>query len=209
MVRDDNAKAVWKEAVKELVHDDEKAIALERGRPQTLRLSMLYALLDGSPIIHLEHLKAALAVWHYCEASAKSLFGGSSSATATAKDKPPDELPPHAKLLSLIRSRKEGVTKTDAHALFNRHRKAEDIDADFRLLEDGFIVPMNGRWYAKESFKGGGVAEMINAVEPLADGEERISEPQNETPFSDEAPTPDAFLAGLMRICEEAERGLL
>jgi hypothetical protein len=48
--------------------------ATERGRPQVVRLSMLYALLDGSDTINESHLRAALAVWRYCEESALRLF---------------------------------------------------------------------------------------------------------------------------------------
>ena len=36
---------------------------------------MLYALLDGSAVIRLEHLQAALAIWRYCEESARLIFG--------------------------------------------------------------------------------------------------------------------------------------
>jgi|SRR5215469_11474531 len=36
---------------------------------------MLYAIAEGSPTIELVHLKAALAVWQYCEDSAKYIFG--------------------------------------------------------------------------------------------------------------------------------------
>lgn len=48
---------------------------LARKDPQILRLSLVYALLDGSDLIDLEHLRAAQAVWDYCEASARYVFG--------------------------------------------------------------------------------------------------------------------------------------
>ena len=37
--------------------------------------SVIYALLDQSLEIRWPHLKAALAVWRYCEQSARWLFG--------------------------------------------------------------------------------------------------------------------------------------
>ncbi len=40
-----------------------------------LRLSLLYALLDCSSTIRVEHLQAALAVWDYCEVSVRYIFG--------------------------------------------------------------------------------------------------------------------------------------
>ena len=46
-----------------------------RAEAQVLRLSVLYAALDGADAIGLPHLKAALAVWEYCEASARHIFG--------------------------------------------------------------------------------------------------------------------------------------
>jgi hypothetical protein len=48
---------------------------LGRSVAHVLRLSMLYALLNGSVVIQEEHLIAALALWEYCEDSAAYLFG--------------------------------------------------------------------------------------------------------------------------------------
>lgn len=46
-----------------------------RAEAQCLRLSVVYALLDGSNVIDIEHLEAAYAVWEFCEASAVYVFG--------------------------------------------------------------------------------------------------------------------------------------
>jgi hypothetical protein len=46
-----------------------------RGEAQTLRLSMLYALLDEQQKVGPEHLEAALAVWRYSARSVIYLFG--------------------------------------------------------------------------------------------------------------------------------------
>ena len=46
-----------------------------RAEAQVLRLSLVYALLEGVDQIDVPHLKAALAVWEYCEASAAYIFG--------------------------------------------------------------------------------------------------------------------------------------
>ncbi|MEO8628071.1 MAG: hypothetical protein ABI612_08205 [Betaproteobacteria bacterium] len=47
-----------------------------RAEAVTLRLALIYALLDGDVVIGAaEHLRAALAVWHYCEQSARLIFG--------------------------------------------------------------------------------------------------------------------------------------
>ena len=39
---------------------------------------MIYAILDGQTEIGVAHLNAALAVWDYCQASAKHIFGEAS-----------------------------------------------------------------------------------------------------------------------------------
>jgi hypothetical protein len=49
-----------------------------RAEAHVLRLSLLYALLDSSNVIRPEHLRAALAVWDYCERSIGHIFGGAS-----------------------------------------------------------------------------------------------------------------------------------
>jgi hypothetical protein len=46
-----------------------------RSEAQAVRLALVYALLDGRDEIDEPHLKAALAVWEYCEASAAHIFG--------------------------------------------------------------------------------------------------------------------------------------
>jgi hypothetical protein len=46
-----------------------------RAEAHVLRLSLIYALLDGGEEIRWPHLEAALAVWQYAEDSAKFIFG--------------------------------------------------------------------------------------------------------------------------------------
>ncbi len=47
-----------------------------RAEAQTMRLAVLYALLDGERrMIRVEHLRAGLALWRYCEQSAAYVFG--------------------------------------------------------------------------------------------------------------------------------------
>lgn len=95
-----------------------------RGEAQTLRLAVLYAVLDRSRTIDLPHLKAALAVWRYAEESALHIFGdltGDEVADkiAAALEEEPDE----------------GLTRTDLFHLFKRHKSRDRIDAALTLLE--------------------------------------------------------------------------
>jgi hypothetical protein len=46
-----------------------------RAEAQTIRLALIYALLDRAPQIDRNHLDAALAVWSFCETSAQYVFG--------------------------------------------------------------------------------------------------------------------------------------
>ncbi len=50
---------------------------IARDSAQALRLSVIYALLDGSRDIDICHLDAAFAVWSYCRESARIIFGDS------------------------------------------------------------------------------------------------------------------------------------
>ncbi len=50
-------------------------ILTSRAEAHVLRLSLIYALLDGSPVIALAHHTAALALWEYAERSARYIFG--------------------------------------------------------------------------------------------------------------------------------------
>ena len=83
MARSVAASAFWTELYPHLTAEDRAglyAAATGRAEAQALRLSMLYALLDGSPIIDTPHLQAAVALWDYCDASAKIIFGHSETA---------------------------------------------------------------------------------------------------------------------------------
>jgi hypothetical protein len=50
---------------------------LARAEAQVRRLACLYALLDLSPVVRVEHLQAALALWKYFEETVRYVFGNS------------------------------------------------------------------------------------------------------------------------------------
>jgi hypothetical protein len=79
MERDEQAKIAWDAVWDDLTEDRPGMVGclLARAEAQVLRLSMIYALLDGSAVIKHEHLNAALAFWQYVEASVWYLFGTS------------------------------------------------------------------------------------------------------------------------------------
>ncbi|MBC7343072.1 MAG: hypothetical protein H5U02_11650 [Clostridia bacterium] len=97
---------------------------IARAAPQVLRLSLIYALLDLSPAIRREHLEAALALWDYCEASARFIFDESLG-------------DPNAdKLWEALRKKPEGMTKTEIRDLFQRHLSAKEMSRAAGMLVD-------------------------------------------------------------------------
>jgi hypothetical protein len=94
-----------------------------RAEAQTIRLALIFALLDCAEQIDVNHLRAALAVWEFCEASAAHIFGDSLG------DPTADEI-----LRALHQAGRDGMTRTAIRDLFGRHRTADRIGAALALL---------------------------------------------------------------------------
>lgn len=77
MARSDDARKLWHEVYPKLSGDraGNFGAITSRAEAHVLRLSMIYALLDGSSQIELAHLKAALECWRYCQDSALYIWG--------------------------------------------------------------------------------------------------------------------------------------
>ncbi len=96
--------------------------AAARAEAHTVRLALLYALLDCAPAIRVEHLDAALALWTYASESARWVFGDSLG------DPTADEIWEMAKI------NPEGVSRTQVSDLFSRNKKAREIDRALAAL---------------------------------------------------------------------------
>ena len=96
-----------------------------RSEAQVVRLSTLYALLDQSPQIRVEHLRAALAAWDYCDSSARFLFGDATGDCIA-----------DAILDELRKAGSTGLSRTQIRDLFNRNQKKERLEAALRVLEE-------------------------------------------------------------------------
>lgn len=76
---DDETMAVWGEGgIYDMLIDrppGQLGAVTSRAEAHVTRLALLYAVLDAEKVIRLPHLLAALAVWDYCEASCRYLFG--------------------------------------------------------------------------------------------------------------------------------------
>lgn len=84
-----------------------------RSEAYVCRLAGIYALLDKSKQIKVEHLKAAVAIWDYVEASIRYIFQGRTGDFIGNK------------IIEALREHPEGLTRTDLSGIFNRN-----IDSD-------------------------------------------------------------------------------
>jgi hypothetical protein len=115
--RDDEANTLW-DAVYAPLSDGKPGLLgaiISRAEAQVLRLSVLYAVLDQSTTIKAAHLKAALAVWEYCEQSARMIFG------ERLGDPTADRI-----LDALRTAGPTGMTENDIYELFGRNKSAND-----------------------------------------------------------------------------------
>ena len=112
-----------------------------------MRLACLYALMDLKAEIEVEHLQAALALWRYCEDSARYIFG----------DAPGD--PVANRILTALKMAPKGLTRAEISNLFSRDLKSQRIsDALATLCAQGQASA------AKEPPSGGRPAERWLAV---------------------------------------------
>src|SRR5215472_16025604 len=77
MHRDEDAKACWAEEYAALSAEKPGMLGAmtARAEAQVMRLACLYAALDTTCLVLPAHLKAARALWRYCEASVRYVFG--------------------------------------------------------------------------------------------------------------------------------------
>jgi hypothetical protein len=128
MRRDEDADELWDDAYIGELSVERMGLAgaaCSRAEAHTLRLSMIYALLDGSGTIRLPHIEAALAVWRYAETTAYDLFG------SRLGDPQADMI--EEKLRS---AGAYGLTRDAIRDLFSRHVKADRLDDALRQLLD-------------------------------------------------------------------------
>ena len=123
---DPRARERWIAAYDELSRGEAglAGAATARAEAHTVQLALIYALLDCSQLIQLEHLGAALAFWAYSAASARWVFGDSIG------DPTADEI------WAMARERHEGITRTEVSNLFSRNKKAREIDRALQALID-------------------------------------------------------------------------
>ena len=130
--RNPEARKLWHEVYPRLSGDRFGLLGsmTARAEAQVMRMSVLYAVLDMSPVVKIEHLKAALAVWDYCERSAVYIFGNSLG------NRTADTL-----LAELRQCSDVGLTRTEMlHNVFNKNKTASEIADALRLLHDNGLA---------------------------------------------------------------------
>jgi hypothetical protein len=171
--RTEAARDLWHQTYPALTAERPGAFGLctNRAEAQVLRLSVVYALLDGVGAIDVDHLLAALALWDYCERSCRWIFGD------FVGDADADEI-----LLALRSAGKDGLTTNDIRRVFSGHRTTIEIrKALTRLLDSGLVEcrsePTKGRpvqcWFHSETCA-------ISAISAISPGEACASEISNE-----------------------------
>jgi hypothetical protein len=123
---DEAARKIWREVYPALSEGKMGMFgsATSRAEAQVLRLALVYAVLDRARAIAAEHLLAALAIWDYCEASARYIFG--------------DALgnPEADRILQALRAAPNGLTRTEIRDIFERNRNASEINGALTVLEE-------------------------------------------------------------------------
>lgn len=118
-----SALALWKNIYPDLSqeHTGLAGSIINRAEAQTLRLALVYALLDGQGGIDETHLQAALAMWRYAQESALYIFG----------DRAADPL--EERILEIL---KQGpLTATELSRAFSGHVSRERLQPILQQLE--------------------------------------------------------------------------
>jgi len=110
-----------------------------RAESQTVRLALLYALADCCREIRIEHLRAALAVWDYCLASARFIFGDALG------DPLADEL-----LRRLRQAGEVGMDREELRNALGRHKRSDEIGRALGVLAEHGLA-----WSERRAETGG------------------------------------------------------
>jgi hypothetical protein len=127
MKRSEAARKLWHEVYGRLSEGSAGLFGAltSRAEAQVVRLSCIYALLDRSEVVDSHHLLAALAVWRYCEDSARYIFGDALG------DPLADQI-----LEELRRVAPDGLSRTEISRRLGHHKNADEIGRALSSLAD-------------------------------------------------------------------------
>ena len=120
-------EARWREVYGRLTkgHPGLFGAVTARAEAQVIRIALIYAVLDKSDVIELPHVEAGLAVWDYCERSARHIFG------EMLGDNVADTI-----LTGLKQAFPDGMSRTEIYRdLFGNHARSSAIAAALARLK--------------------------------------------------------------------------
>jgi hypothetical protein len=126
-----SAYELWEEIYPDLSEGEEGLFGAitSRAEAHVRRLATIYAVLDQSPEVQVDHLLAGLAVWQFAEDSARYIFGdlrGNPEADTI-----------HQELKHLA---PEGLTKWDINGLFSGNTPAKKINGALEELLEARLI---------------------------------------------------------------------
>jgi hypothetical protein len=158
--RNEAASELWHQRYAALsqVNPSLRSAASSRAEAQVLRLSAIYAALDASASITRPHLEAALAVWEYCSASARTLFGKSTGD------------PIADRVREAIDASPSGLSQYQIRRLFHGHIETPRIEAALnQLMVIGAISPRTQTTGGRPATRWSTLAEKQAATEQNSD----------------------------------------
>jgi hypothetical protein len=130
--RDKSAGRLWNERVYPRLTAERPGLVgaiTGRAEAQVMRLAVLYAVLDGDDRVRVDHLRAAMAVWRYCQQSADYIFGRSEG------DSDADKI-----VAALAGAGSKGMTTNEIQdGIFHRHRRERVVEKLKTLRDEGRI----------------------------------------------------------------------
>ena len=129
--RDEDARALWAEVYAELSEGLPGLLGAATGRAeaQVLRLSAIFAVLDCSEVVRVEHLRAALAVWDYTFTSAAYIFGDATGDTVADRIRE-----------ALKEAGPLGISRTAIRDLLQRHVNSKRIGQVLAQLQENGLA---------------------------------------------------------------------
>lgn len=127
--RTDEARGLWSDLYGRLAADDPSGTigaVTGRAEAQLTRLSLVYALLDGSSTIDSQHIEAAWEVWRYCRWSAQHIWVGSGTGD------------PDLDRIESVLAAGEELTARELDRMFLGHRSTAELRE--KAIEAGIAV---------------------------------------------------------------------
>ncbi|MAG37625.1 MAG: hypothetical protein CL878_15430 [Dehalococcoidia bacterium] len=124
--RDEEARALWHDVYSSLSAERDGLVGaiLARAEAHVLRLSMVYALLDRSDVVRVEHLQSAIELWAYSERCVEYIFGDATG-------------DPAADTIHQVLKANGELTRTQISNLLGRHESSARINHALQELLRG------------------------------------------------------------------------